>query len=276
MSAASDAVEDMAERLLTFLHLCEEARDHRLYVPLASMDGAVPIALADAKTEAAPGLMVPVNTGRPAVWPMDLRTVHDANLGIDDPTDRWPEGTLQFKRVRSIQTKEARPLGASIFSPFMVMDEVVCAKPDGTAKSARAPMAMVAGKWINAAPQSIAGAPKDRAIPVALGTALALRYEWSVWLGHNSGPRVRFLTDPLGAREVFRLRDIPPGRDRRAALRHWVSAHARKRHPDMDGEARTWIRRHLRGATDFTWNGLRCRVQPDEYELEQMAAQASK
>lgn len=276
MSAASDAVEDMAERLLTFLHLCEEARDHRLYVPLASMDGAVPIALADAKTEAAPGLMVPVNTGRPAVWPMDLRTVHDANLGIDDPTDRWPEGTLQFKRVRSIQTKEARPLGASIFSAFMVMDEVVCAKPDGAAKSARAPMAMVAGKWINAAPQSIAGAPKDRAIPVALGTALALRYEWSVWLGHNSGPRVRFLTDPLGAREVFRLRDIPPGRDRRAALRHWVSAHARKRHPDMDGEARTWIRRHLRGATDFTWNGLRCRVQPDEYELEQMAAQASK
>lgn len=97
-----------------------------------------------------------------------------------------------------------------------------------------------------------------------------------MWLGHNSGPRVRFLTDPLGAREVFRLRDIPPGRDRRAALRHWVSAHARKRHPDMDGEARTWVRRHLRGATDFTWNGLRCRVQPDEYELEQIAAQASK
>ena len=273
---AAQSVEDTAERLLTFLHLCEDDNPkHRLYVPLASMDGAVPLALADAKRDDASKLMIPVNTGLPALWPIDLRTVHDANAGIDDLADQWPAGTLQFKRVRSIQTKEARQRGASIFSPFMVMDEVVCAKPDGTAKSAHAPMAMVGGKWQNAAPQAIAGAPKDCAIPVALGTALALRYEWSVWIGHASGPRIRFLTDPLGAREVFRLRDIPPGKTRRAALRHWVSEHARKRHPGMDNEARTWVRRHLRGATDFVWNGLRCRVQPDDYELEQMVTRAA-
>jgi hypothetical protein len=267
------AVEEMAERILAFLHLCEDDTRHRLNVPLAHMDGAVPFDLANARSGNSSELLIPVNDGKPALWPMDLKLVFDANKYMDIPEDRWPEGTLQFERIRSISLKEARPFGASVFSPFMVMDEVVCAKPDGTAKSALVPMVMVGGKWRNAAPHSIPGAPKDRDIPAALGAALALRYEWSVWLGHSSGPRVRFLTDPLGAREVFRLRDIPPGRDRRAALRHWVSAHARKRHADMDNEARTWVRKHLRGATDFTWNGLRCRIQPDEYEIEQMEAQ---
>lgn len=270
----NDDVEGAAERLLAFMHLCEdEDKGHRLYVPLSAMDGAVPMALCNARSSASPELMVPINDGRPALWPIDVRMVQDANMNMGPPTERWPEGTLQFSRVRSIQTKDARKFGASIFSPLMIMDEMSFAKPDGTAMSACGPMAMVNGKWVNAAPKSIEGGPRGHAIPVALGAALAFRYEWSVWIGHNSGPRIRFLTDPLGAREVFRLRDLPPGRDRRSALRHWVSAHARRRNSDMDSESLTWIRRHMRGTTDFTWNGLRCRIQPDEYELERLAAE---
>lgn len=276
MTSSSDDFDGMVERILTFLHLCEESKKHHLYVPLSSMDGAVPMALAEARSITSPEFMIPINDGKPALWPVDVRAVKDANLGIDNPIDQWPDGTLHFRRIRSIQTKEARAFGASVFSPFMVMDQSVFAKPDGAAQSALAPLSMVSGNWVNAAPKSIVGVLKDGSVPALLGFALALRYEWSVWIGYNEGPRVRFLTDPLGVREIFRLRDIPSGRDRRAALRHWVSAHARRRHPDMNGEALAWVRRHMRGATDFTWNGLRCRIQPDAYELEQIAAQDIK
>lgn len=267
MSKAERAAAE-ADRILTFLHLCEEDR-HPIAVPVRAMDGAVPLALADARAESAPEVLIPVNDGAPAIWPIDVAVVQDANAGVDDPADRWPAGTLQFQRLRTITTKEARSFGASRFAPRMVMDEVVCAKPDGTTTSAKAPLAFIGGRWVNAAPKRIVGGPPNLAERTALGLgyALMLRYEWTVWIGYGQGPRVRFLSDPLGAREVFRLRDLPPGRDRRAALRHWVSAHTRTKRDDP--ESRTWVRKHLRGATDFTWNGMRCRIQPAEFEMEQ-------
>jgi hypothetical protein len=99
--------------------------------------------------------------------------------------------------------------------------------------------------------------------------AFVRRYDWTVSLGHGDGPCVRFDTDPIGAREVFRLRDIPEGASRRAALRHWVAEHWRKRRSDPAEEAK--VRAHLRGATEFTWNGLRCKIKPSEYDAERAA-----
>lgn len=90
--------------------------------------------------------------------------------------------------------------------------------------------------------------------------------EWSVLLGEPGLPRARFLTDPVGVREAFRLRDVPPGKARRAALRHWVSEHWRKKGRDSEAD-RAWVREHLRGAEDFTWNGLRCRIEPSREDL---------
>lgn len=260
--------DDDANRMLAFLHLCEEDGHHALKVPLRSMDGCIPLDMADARSSGE-SLMIPVNEGAPAIWPIDLRFVQNSNAGVTDPADMWPEGSLQFNRLRTITAKEARPLGASIFSPRMVMDEVVIAKPDGTAKSAKAPLAQLGGKWQNAAPKAIHGYPAARAISVGLGLGLAVRYEWTVWVGHNDGPRIRFFSDPHGAREIFRLRDLPPGRERRAALRNWVSAHTRRKRDDED--AKVWVKKHLRGITDFTWNGLRCRINPPQFDLEQIA-----
>lgn len=269
-------IKSDADNILAFLHLCEENGHHRLKVPLRLMDGATPLGLVPdhARSEDRPEFLIPVNDGTPAVWPVDVRFVQDANAGIDDPTDKWPDGTLQFHRVRTIATKEARSAGASIFSSRMIMDEVVSARPDGTAVSAKAPMAQLSGRWVNAAPKAIAGAPKDLAIPVALGLALAMRYEWSVWIGHNDGPRVRFLTDPVGAREAFRFRDLSPGKLRRTALRHWVAAHWRMQKRDSAAD-RAWVRQHLRGATDFTWDGMRCRIQPPDFDVEQIAQRSA-
>jgi hypothetical protein len=276
-----DDIKDESDRILTFLHLCEEEGHHRLKVPLRSMDGAVPLDMTEdhARSDGRHEFLIPVNYGAPAVWPIDVRTVQDANAGVGEDGEKWPDGTLQFHRTRTITMSEARTLGASRYSARMVMDEVVSAKPDGTAISARAPVAQIGDKWVNAAPSSIDGYLNQSAIPIALGLALAIRYEWSVWIGHNDGPRVRFLTDPLGAREAFALRDLPPGKMRRAAIRHWVTAHWRRQKRDSAAD-RAWIREHLRGTTDFTWNGLRCRIQPSDFDVEKaaekMAAHAQK
>jgi hypothetical protein len=63
----------------------------------------------------------------------------------------------------------------------------------------------------------------SRLMPVVAGFSLRRRYLWSVLIGEaEDEPRGRFVTDPLGVREVFRLRDVPPGKQRRAALLHWV------------------------------------------------------
>lgn len=81
---------------------------------------------------------------------------------------------------------------------------------------------------------------------------------WKVRLGYTGLPRITFNTDPDGVREVFRLRDVPEGRTRRAALRHWVSEHWRT----FGDERPIEVRKHLRGKVDFTWNGLRCEIEP--------------
>lgn len=96
---------------------------------------------------------------------------------------------------------------------------------------------------------------------LAQGISLRREYLWSVLLGEEGVPRARFVTDPVGVRAAFRLRDIPPGKARRAALRHWVQQHWRKRR-DASASDRAFVHEYLRGATDFSWNGLGCQIEP--------------
>lgn len=263
-------VGNIADKLLTFLHLCEEKKPQWCSVPLQSMDGATPM-LHDVRSPDAEEVLIPRNTGQPAVWPLDVSVCMDMT-GRFDPPDNWPDGTIQFHRARTITTAEARKMGATVFSPKMVHHSGISAMPDGTAISGGGPYALLGGKWKPAATSRIVYPPDEGALPIHIGWALMQRYEWSVWLGYASGPRIRFLSDPAGAREAFRLRDIPPGRARRAALRNWVSGHWRCRRGDEGHKA--WIAEHLRGATDFTWNGLRCRIDPPAFDVERLAKQA--
>lgn len=110
-------------------------------------------------------------------------------------------------------------------------------------------------------------------VRLAQGVSLRREYMWSVLLGEEGVPRARFATDPIGVREAFRLRDIPPGRSRRAALRHWVSEHWRKRR-DTSERDRIFIREFLRGAVSFRWNGLSCQIEPSRED--QRRAERSK
>lgn len=89
---------------------------------------------------------------------------------------------------------------------------------------------------------------------MALGMQFTRYYQWMVGCRHGDRPSILIPTDPTGIRDLFRLREVPEGRQRRAALKHWVSAHWRKKRDDE--EAKIFVRQHLRGAETFDWLGL--------------------
>lgn len=79
---------------------------------------------------------------------------------------------------------------------------------------------------------------------------------WHVTLGYENGLRLKLRTDEEGSKEVFRLRDLPEGRARRTALKHWVSGHYRTR------PKQTKVKSFLRGAEEFVWNNLYYKIEP--------------
>jgi hypothetical protein len=104
-------------------------------------------------------------------------------------------------------------------------------------------------------------------IQLALADTEIRRQNWRVLLGFDGHPRIGFRTDPVGVREIFRLRDIPEGQKRRAALRHWVREHWRVPvSVEENRSALIHVREHLRGSTQFHWNGLSCSIIPSEID----------
>lgn len=120
-------------------------------------------------------------------------------------------------------------------------------------------------EWVNLnnnlAKMSVAEAQNESLlIQVAIGYQFSNEFFWNVYLGYEGYPGISIITDPTGAKEVFRLRDIPEGKKRRQALRNWVKEHSRKSRKDDGDEIQ--VRKHLRGADTFVWNGLKCKITP--------------
>lgn len=105
---------------------------------------------------------------------------------------------------------------------------------------------------------------------LACGFALTRRYQWMATLRIDDSPQLLLPTDRVGVREIFRLRDIPPGAARRAALLHWVSSHWRRKRRSAADDS--WVRQHLRGRTECTWNGLHVEIFPAEFEIDRAAS----
>lgn len=130
------------------------------------------------------------------------------------------------------------------------------------------------GRWVNIDARRAGSSRLDdywsAQIQVALGCGMFLRSRWTVYLA-DGGLGVTFPTDEVGAQEVFRLRDIPEGKARRAALRAWVTEHWRVNPQRPDEEV--LVREHLRGAQAFDWSGLHCRITPsdDDFAREYQA-----
>jgi hypothetical protein len=69
----------------------------------------------------------------------------------------------------------------------------------------------------------------------------------------DGAPTVRLVIGPHEAKDLFRLREIEDGAQRRAALLHLVRAHERRRHATPHEASQ--VREHLRGRPSCTWGG---------------------
>jgi hypothetical protein len=217
------------------------------------------------------------------IWPLDITVAIPFPFAQDDSEghDPWPQGTWQFSRVRTLDPKLWRGWIAAV-TPRMVEVGHMLTTPAGDCHASVNPYALINGRIKLARSK---GAQNDHATGLGMDDptqelrafrshiALSLRryYLWSVLLGEGNGPRARFVTDPLGVREAFRLRDIPPGKKRRAALLHWVRAHWRQRR-SISSDDRAWIDAYVRGVWSYSWNGLRCQIEPSIEDMNTLAA----
>lgn len=205
------------------------------------------------------------------VWPIDVCTIQENARDFG----------LLVQRFRSVTPKEVRGY-ASRISPFMLRRDVG-AEDRGKFLTASGLHAYLGGRWPSAQKRTLWEGSEDNPIPtkeahstnndtldaggLAIAIALRHRYEWAVNIGFEKSPSVRIVTDPTGMKELFRLRDVTDGRDRRDALMTWVSDHWRKQRDDSDVE--TYVRRHLRGSRKFEWRGMECEIIPSQFDVEQ-------
>lgn len=211
------------------------------------------------------------------VWPLSAGYVGAGGAGDEESGG---ENAIRFGYTRAVTLKECRGY-AHRFSRYMVRQDYA-QDFEGVLMTASSLSAWIGGEWVDAQKRTIwegrdaesaiptkqvADTPRERAQP-RLASALALkhRYEWAVSLGLENTPTIRFATDPTGIKDVFRIRDLPEGKDRREALMNWVGDHWRqdRRDPDME----LYVRKHLRGSSAFTWRGLRGAVIPAQFDLE--------
>lgn len=166
--------------------------------------------------------------------------------------------------VRTVSRRAAR--GARRLFPTMVEHHVAIIHRGATHQYGKRFLGWAGGRW-HWADSPHPYAHVERQFVLGCGLAVYLQQEiergWHVVLGYDDAPGIRFASSPAGAIECFRLRDIPNGKSRRAALLHWVNAHWRRSLSAADEQsAVVEVRKHLRGQRSFSWNGLRCEIVP--------------
>jgi len=219
--------------------------------------------------------------GMPQHWPFDCSQLQDA------PEWAGP-GALAIWRARSVDPAAARGK-ARIISRFIIReDHLIVTKEAEQYRYAGGSLyyGLLGRRWIEV------GLPTERQAWIgATGEGIPLRskvgmatdqnvtercnafigmaglnhFQWFVEIGREDGFSFKFATIPEKAAAIFRLRDMPDGGARRRALRNWVSSHWRSDH--RDPELERYVRQHLRGAEEFTWDGYFCRVTPSPNDI---------
>lgn len=210
------------------------------------------------------------------IWPMDFCVICDKR-GIDDGKG-WDGQIAQIQRVRSIEPKEVRGKVSKVYKHMVCLTNAVVLENEYS--SAKAYFGWCNNQWVSLFPDDKVWNGKsgmslrfeghdpqvDGIIKMTQSIALRARYAWTVGFSIYDGPKIRVETDPSGIRELFKDRDKDPERDRRLALRNWVRDHWRVTREDA--EASAYVRKHMRGRTEFKWNGFDCVVEPSQFDIE--------
>lgn len=189
-----------------------------------------------------------------------------------------PGVKLKMYRIRTVGVRALRGKVRRLL-PHPVEFAFLHVHDDGTYFSGKRYAGWLAGEWqtMGTTSQYLGrGSARDqysgddselfqRSIRLAQSIAYTKDTEWRVRIGRPGRLKLEIPTDPAGIRAVFKLRDVPPGKQRRAALRNWVREHWRQNRVDPDIEG--LVRQHLRGGLKFTWDGFECEVIPSEMDL---------
>jgi hypothetical protein len=211
------------------------------------------------------------------VHPRDLSNQWDVSM-LNHITDAYEnEHVFALSRFRSVPLKRARGIGTLLsghvgeyssawfdmdhgtYRPQMALVQCLGRDADG----------FTVWDYVDKNPRLRREDPKEMTerLRVFLGIQFTRYYQWRVCLAYPGYPSLGLTTDPTGIRAIFRLRDVPDGRERRASLRNWVSEHWRTL-PRTSEEDGTWVRQHLRGAMNFNWLGLNCQILPSQEAID--------
>jgi hypothetical protein len=209
-----------------------------------------------------------------AVWPLDFGCVTYKE-----------DKDLPYYFLHHVEPADVRELRGKIkiVPTRIVHSRTMFLYDDGSWRADWAPLGLVGGTWqyldegitrqrgagihcyeSGRSASSVARREIHESMSILTSMALTERYSWHVSLGLPAGPRLLLPTNPGGCLALFKDREKGVAEQRRRALRHWVRNHFR----NTDAENLAYVRDHLRGATDFNWYGLGCRLMVSQFDLE--------
>lgn len=200
-------------------------------------------------------------------WPFDMGMAFP-NTRRTDPVTQLESDAVTLTRLATIGPKDVR--GCARIIPSKLLSYSSVAFVNGIAHPTVAALGMLGNQWRVIDPTSMAISSQEAVRTVAdmaVGLVLEARYNWHIAVGYSdTSPRLLLPTGPKGAMAFLKHREVEPGQERRAAIKHWVSQHYRENSENEDSIV--FVRQHLRGHTQFLWNGLFCELLVSEYDLE--------
>jgi len=203
------------------------------------------------------------------IWPINVGSISKRN-----------DNDITLSSVRTVNMKEVRGY-ASRYSQYMVrMDHAQVF--DNKILNASSLWSWIGGAWVQSEVKTVhlksglierfntTNSNEGLLINLSSSIALNQRYEWSASFSLIESPSIRFATDPTGIKDMFRLRDLPEGKDRRESLITWINDHWRQRRHDPDMEI--YVRKHLRGATQFNWKDMNIELNPSQFDIDKRDA----
>ncbi|GAJ22337.1 unnamed protein product, partial [marine sediment metagenome] len=108
-----------------------------------------------------------------------------------------------------------------------------------------------------------------KTVNMAYQMALTNYYEWYVFIReHPDAVGIKVPILPESSKEIFQLRNIPEGQERKKAICNFVRQHYRTIKAAYNEEERqVLVRKHLRGETKFNWRGLEVNIIPADYDI---------
>lgn len=265
------SVHDEIDWLLVFMGASIERKGS--HVPIRDLGAPIPIlpgTACDSLIPAGEDSFIRPEEFGPNDMPLNLSLLSLSPAQSGDPE------SFGINRYRRVSPKAVRGRVHGFAKHIVEFSAGKVTPSTGLYESSRAYLGWQGRRWRlmprtdGVGPQNPDSSPDAaRSIQMAQSVQFSSDWWWLAkigWIGH---PMVTLPTDAVGAREVFRLRDIPAGKKRRTAIRHWVSEHWRQR---RKGPGETRVREHLRGGCEFTWNGFYVKLMPSIVDQERAAA----